>query len=143
MSATDLAIDVARRFEGCKLTAYWDRWGKVWTIGWGHTGPDVHEGLVIDQDRADELLARDMGKAEMWCYRLLPVPLADHQRAALCDFTFNLGSAKLRSSTLRKKILRGDIEGAAEEFPKWKFSGGKILSGLVARRAVERALFLG
>jgi lysozyme len=60
----------------------------------------------------------------------------------LQSFVYNLGSGRLQSSTLRRKINRGDFEGAADEFPKWRRAGGKILKGLVLRRAAERKLFL-
>ncbi|NQV59039.1 MAG: lysozyme, partial [Alphaproteobacteria bacterium] len=58
------------------------------------------------------------------------------------SFTFNLGSGRLQGSTLRMKANRGDMLGAADEFPKWRRAGGRILRGLVRRRAEERALWL-
>jgi len=48
----------------------------------------------------------------------------------------------LQRSTLRQKVLRGDMEGAAEELLKYCKAGGKILKGLETRRKDERALFL-
>jgi len=48
----------------------------------------------------------------------------------------------VQNSTLRMKLNRGDVEGAADEFPKWRKAGGRVLSGLVRRRDAERALFL-
>ena len=40
------------------------------------------------------------------------------------------------------KLNRGSYEDAANEFPKWRRAGGRILKGLVKRRAKERELFL-
>lgn len=60
--------------------------------------------------------------------------------AALLDFTFNLGAGRLQASTLRRKINAGDMEGAKLELDKWVRGGGRILPGLVKRRAVEAAL---
>jgi lysozyme len=40
------------------------------------------------------------------------------------------------------KLNRGWYEDAANEFPKWRRAGGRILKGLVKRRAKERELFL-
>lgn len=57
------------------------------------------------------------------------------------SFTFNLGSGRLQSSTLRQKINRSDYEGAAGEFKRWVYGGGRKLPGLIARRADEEALF--
>jgi lysozyme len=53
-----------------------------------------------------------------------------------------LGLGTLQRSTLRQKVLRGEMEGAAEEFLKYTLAGGKVLKGLVTRRNDERALFL-
>ena len=74
--------------------------------------------------------------------RLCPVPLSQGQYDALVSFSFNLGAGALQSSTLRRKIMREDYEGAADEFPRWVFAAGLRLAGLVRRREAERALFL-
>ena len=74
--------------------------------------------------------------------RLWPVPLTQGQYDALVSFSFNLGAGALQSSTLRRKIMRGDYEGAADEFPRWVFAGGRRMVGLVRRREAKRALFL-
>jgi lysozyme len=58
------------------------------------------------------------------------------------SFTFNLGAGALRASTLRRRVLACDDEGAAAEFGKWVFAGGRKLAGLVRRRHAEAALFL-
>ena len=57
---------VTKYFESLKLRAYPDpaTGGKPWTIGYGHTGPDVYPGLAISQTRADQLLDADLAKAE-------------------------------------------------------------------------------
>ena len=68
--------------------------------------------------------------------------LTQHQFDALVDFTFNVGCGNFRGSTLLKKLNRGDVTGAADEFPKWKYAGGKVLLGLIRRRAIEREIFL-
>ena len=70
------------------------------------------------------------------------VKLNQNQFDALVSFTYNLGAGALGSSTLLGKLNRGDFEGAADEFPKWNKAGGKVLNGLVKRRAAERSLFL-
>lgn len=83
--------------EACVLRAYQDSKG-VWTIGVGHTGPEVHKGLVIPQSKADEYLRKDVEVARA---RLAGVvtrdaieAMTDHQYAALISFVFNLGANK-------------------------------------------------
>lgn len=55
----DLLQDI-KESEGLELTAYWDDYGKVWTIGYGSTfyedGSPVKEGDKITKKRAEELL---------------------------------------------------------------------------------------
>lgn len=87
-----------------------------------------------------EMLKRDLERFERGVHRLCPVPLTQGQYDALVSFSFNTGS--LSVSTLRKKLLRGDYEGAADEFPRWVFAVGRRLAGLVRRREAERSLFL-
>ena len=61
---------------------------------------------------------------------------------ALVSFVFNVGEGAFRISTLRKKLIATDYVGCADEFPKWNKQKGKVLAGLVKRRAMERELFL-
>ena len=139
INAAGLAI--IKGDEGCKLRAYHDARG-ILTIGWGHTGPDVVEGLVITQARADELLLQDLAVFEAGVPEVVHVPLNDNQFSAVVSFAYNLGLTTIKASTLGKKLNLGDYEGAAAEFPRWVNAGGKTLAGLVARRAAERNLFL-
>lgn len=68
--------------------------------------------------------------------------LIGHPRAlgALSDFAYNLGVPRYRASTLRKRVNEGDWHGAAHELARWVRGGGRILPGLVKRRAAEAAL---
>ena len=88
----------------------------------------------------EELLKRDIDRFERGVYRPCPVPLTQGQYDALISFSFNTGSFSV--STLCKKVLRGDFEGAADGFLRWVFAAGRRLAGLVRRREAERALFL-
>jgi len=142
MKMSPAGTALTRHFEGCKLEAYPDA-GKppVWTIGWGHTGPDVTPGLRITQERADQLLARDLAIFESAVTYAVRVPLKQCQFDALVAFAFNVRG--WRGSTLIKKLNAGDLAGAAEEFPCWCHAGGEVLEGLVLRRAAEQRLFNG
>jgi len=140
-SSNGLAL--TKEFEGCRLTAYQDSVG-VWTIGYGHTGPDVRwPGQRITQEQAEGLLMKDIKRFEDGVNRYVTWPwINQNQFDALVDFAFNLGLGNLASSTLLKKINGGDLKGAAEEFLRWDKAGGKVLAGLTRRRKAERDLFL-
>ena len=118
-----------------------------WTIGygaiWGLDGKRVTEDHPdIDEEQANQLLKRDVRNSEVAVLRQIKVTLDDGQFDALCSFVFNLGSGSLQSSTLKRKINRGDYIGAADEFPRWVYAGGRKLKGLIKRRNHERLMFL-
>lgn len=153
---------VAHYFEKCRLRAYPDpgselakaqRAGKAigphlrgdpWTIGWGDTGPDVVEGLVITQQEADERYARRMAlEFEPAVRRAVRVPLSQKQFDALVSIFYNVGATAMSNSTMVRVLNAGDYKGAAAEFPRWNRSGGEVMKGLQRRREAERLVFLG
>ncbi len=133
-------LALTEQFEGCKLTAYQDSVG-VWTIGYGHTGPDVYKGLTISQDEATALLLKDVATAAGCVNRLVTVPLTQDEFDALVDFVFNLGAGNFSTSTLLRDLNAGDFNGAAGQFEKWDRAGGVVLAGLLRRRQAEANLF--
>ena len=133
-----------KSFEGLRLKAYWDKDGKVWPIGWGHTR-GVKQGMVITKAQAEQLILDALAPiARHLTADLGEAGVLQCQFAALCSWIFNLraGLRQYTTSTLRRKLKAGDYEGAANEFPRWCHSGGKVLPGLVTRRAAERKMFL-
>jgi lysozyme len=93
-------------------------------------------------EEVNGILASDLQRFERGVESLVPVSLTQGQFDGLCSFSFNCGLGTLQRSTLRQKVLRGDMEGAAEEFLKYCMAGGKPLKGLQNRRKDERVLFL-
>lgn len=140
LSYSDQGLALTEQFEGLQLTAYQDSVG-VWTIGYGHTGPDVQPGLTITQEQASALLLQDAADAVAAVNRLVTVPLTQNQFDALVDFTFNEGQGNLASSTLLRELNAGNTAGAAAQFLVWVYAGGVQLPGLVKRRQAEAALF--
>lgn len=134
--------------EGTRLKAYPDpaTGGEPWTIGVGHTSaagpPKVYKGLTISMAECDEILSRDLATFERAVSEAVTAPLNQNQFDALVSFTFNVGAGNLRKSTLLKKLNARDYRGAAEQFALWNKAAGKVMPGLVRRRAEERALFL-
>lgn len=133
------------------LNAYQDSVG-VWTIGYGHTGPEVHEGLTWTTAQADDQLNADINEACEQMLGVVTVEISQGVCDALTDFTFNLGIGNLRGSTLLKKLNSGDSGGACRELywvdeedkpHGWIYAGGVILPGLVTRRQDEQELWNG
>jgi GH24 family phage-related lysozyme (muramidase) len=136
------AVELIKKFEGCRLEAYLCPVG-VWTIGYGHTGPNVKAGLKITQLDAEALLLSDIERFARAVDTWIKVGLTNNQRCALISFTFNVGIGALQESTLRKRLNNGEdpVKVAMEELPRWNKGDGKILEGLVRRRRAEVELF--
>lgn len=132
-------IDLIKKHEGVRLHAYRDSVG-IPTIGYGHTG-GVKMGDVITQEQADAFLVQDLQDAEEGVIDAVNVEITQGQFDALVSFVFNLGINNLKNSTLLKLLNSGDYEGAANQFKRWTYAGGKQLAGLVIRRNDEAKLF--
>lgn len=134
-------LSIIKKWEKLELISYLCPAGK-WTIGYGHTGPDVEEDMTINQAAADALLEEDCLKAEKIVTKYVKAGLDDNQFSALVSLVFNIGGTNFKSSTLLKKLNVDDYEGAANEFLRWVYAKGRRLNGLVGRREDERDLFL-
>lgn len=125
-----------KQFEGLRFEAYRCPAG-VWTIGYGHTA-GVRQGMKITEAEAERLLAEDLPPV----LAALPPGLNDNRKAALASFVFNVGVGAFRRSTLRQMIVENpDNPRIADEFSRWRYGGGKVLPGLVARRRAEAELY--
>lgn len=126
-----------------KVPAWQDMNGSPWTIGWGHTGPEVRQGLKWDQQTADVVFAQDLQRFESGVIGALKVGVNQGQFDALVSFAYNVGLGNLRSSTLLKMLNAGNAAGAALQFGRWNKAQGKEMLGLSRRRKSEKALFEG
>ncbi len=131
-----------KQFEGLRLQPYKDVAG-LWTIGYGHLLKPGEWWDSITEEFATRLLADDVGKAEDTVNSLVKVPLSQPQFDALVSFVYNVGPGAFRRSTLLRLLNAGDYAGAAAQLPLWRKAGGKIVQGLVNRRAQEVAMFNG
>jgi lysozyme len=141
----DEAKGIIKFSEGCKLIAYQCP-AKIWTIGYGSTfykdGKKVKEGDKITQDQANALFDTILEKFEKDVKKLIKVKISDNQLGAIVSFSYNVGIANLKSSTLLKKLNANDFFGTSQEFMKWNKAGGKVLNGLTIRRKKESVLFM-
>ncbi len=138
-----------KSFEDCSLTAYKDVAG-VWTIGYGHT-QGVVSGMKISPADADRLFAQDVKNIAERCVNALPeqIKLNQFQFDALCFLAFNCPQAIAAGTTIRKALMEGDYEKAAQGFLLWvkvrdKKTGKLVFcQGLYNRRKRESAYFQG
>lgn len=128
--------------EGEVLHAYRCAAG-VLTIGVGHTGPDVHEGMTISQQQSQALLSKDLARFEDSVRTAVRVPLDQHQFNALVSFNFNLGEGALAKSSLLKWVNGGhySVTDITKAFQLWNKVNGRPNAKIKTRRGREAALF--
>ncbi len=140
VGALTLAVPLVQGFEGLRTEPYNDV-GNVPTVCFGETQkpirkytPDECAVLLVAR------LASDYAPAVITC-----VPtLADkpNQLAASLSLSYNIGTNAFCRSTAAKRFNAGDWAGGCDAFNMWVKAGGRVLPGLVKRRAAERALCL-
>lgn len=134
-------------FEGVVLKAYPDpgTGGAPWTIGVGHTAaagkPVVTKGDVITRDQAFEILGRDLKVFEAYVLKAIKVPMTQTQFDAFVSLCFNIGPMNFVNSSVVRLFNQGKKLDAGAAFLLWNKAAGKVMSGLVRRRAAERTLF--
>lgn len=143
--------DLIKHFEGLRLKAYKCPAG-IWTIGYGHTGPDVTPGKVITKAQADELFNKDIQKFVDRVNKFLTVQVSQNLFDALVSFDYNTGglkkysklTRKLEPSSLLKSVnAKKDPHEISFQFRRYVYGGGVKLTGLVRRREAEVLLANG
>ena len=136
MKISQNGINLIKKYEGCRLTAYKCPAG-VWTIGYGHT-LSVRSKDVITQDQAEEFLRQDLEKYEhmvMSCDNIYH--WTQNELDALCSFAYNVGN--IIGVTANYKRSKQQIANAIYLYNK---ANGRVLPGLVKRRCEEHDLFV-
>ena len=149
MNVSAQATDMIKHHEGVRNKPYRCP-ARLWTIGVGHVMYPDQGKLPIDkrdsvplkpeddrvytQEEIDGILRSDLQRFQRGVLLYCTGSLTQGMFDALVSFSFNVGLGTLQRSTLRQKLLRGDKEGAAEEFLKYCMAGGKILKGLQNRQ---------
>jgi lysozyme len=144
MKTSEVGINLIKHYEGFYSTPYRCPAG-LWTIGYGHV---INGGRVLPVDcnrvfsigEIDALLIADLKRFERGVTLYCPVQLTQNQFDCLVSFSFNLGLGTLQRSTVRQRINRGDIDGAAKVLLQYNKAGGKVLKGLTLRRIDEAKL---
>jgi len=146
---SEAGLALIKRFEGCArrrtdglIEAYPDpgTGSAPWTIGWGATGRAIGPGTTWTQAQCDARLAADLTRHAADVTRAIgEVPTSQAQFDALVSFHYNTGA--IGRATLTRRHRAGDLAGAAREFARWNRAGGRVLKGLVRRRAAEAALY--
>lgn len=146
MQVSEACVNLIESDEGFKPYPYLCPAG-VPTIGIGSTHYEdgtavtLNDPPISHQDAVNLMMFKLNTEYAPAVDRFVKVPIGQNQFDALVDFAYNLGENALRTSTLLKLLNAKDYQGAAGEFGKWVHAEGKVLNGLVTRRAQEKALF--
>ena len=137
MRTSKAGINLIKSFEGLRLKAYKPVSTETYyTIGYGHYGADVTADMTITEEQAETLLSQDLVKYER-AVIALGRNFNQNQFDALVSFTYNCGAANLK-----RLVANRNNAQIAEAILLYNRAGGKVLNGLIRRRAQERALFL-
>lgn len=141
MQTSPNGINLIKQFEGLRLDAYLCS-GNVWTIGWGTTemfGRKVRQGDAISIEVAEQLLLGDVKKFELIVNSRINIPLSQNQFDALVSHTYNTGGSDTLFELINNKASRHLVRDWFEK--RYITAGGKLLNGLVKRRAIEAKLY--
>lgn len=156
-ASNDLKI-LIKYWEGAKLKAYKAHPSEeYWTIGYGHYGSDVYEGMEITAEQADAYFEQDIARFEAAARRInekYGLNANQNQFDALVSLAYNFGPGWVEANTgwrLARYIKSNfrdsygnpipDLE-IADAFAVLCSAGGEILPGLVKRRINEAEIFL-
>ena len=128
-------------WEGRRYTAYQDIVG-VWTICEGHT-KGVKAGDVATDAQCDEMAAQDVAEHNAGIRACITRPMPQNVEIAFTSLAFNAGVGAFCGSTALRRYNAGDDTGACDALNMWNKAGGKVVRGLVNRRAAESALCKG
>lgn len=118
--------------------------GAPWTIGWGTTGPDVAKGTIWTREKAQERFRQHVAEFSAGVAQALEsAPTTQDQFDAMVSLAYNIGLGNFRGSTLLKKHKARDYAGAQAQFAVWNKAAGKVMKGLINRRADEAKLYGG
>jgi GH24 family phage-related lysozyme (muramidase) len=140
MDISENGLRLIEEFEGYSFHAYWDQWGRVWTVGFGET-ENVGPGTTMTRAQAEEDLKNRIIREYEPAIKHLGVDLNQNQFDALCSFVWNLGPGSMQWN-VGHFIQAHNFQAAANAMLEYDRAGGVVLAGLARRRQQERALFL-
>lgn len=150
MKPSPVCISLIEGFETCakaigggEFAAYMPTPNDRPTIGWGSTGPDIVMGLTWTRAQCDARFAADLAKFAARVAASVTGETGQNQFDAMVSLAYNIGASAFKGSTLLRLHNAGDFAGADVQFAVWNKQAGRVLPGLVRRRAAEAAMYRG
>ena len=145
MRTSENGLQLITAHEGFRSKPYLCPAG-VPTIGYGSTFyPDgckvTLQDKPVTEAEATDIMRNVVAKVKEPMVHKLG-KLNQNQFDAMVSFVYNVKLGQFNTSTIRRKILANPSDPSiADEFPRWKYGGGKVLPGLVKRRKEEAKLY--
>lgn len=138
-----LAIGLVGGYEGLRTKAYIPIPGDVPTICFGETR-GVKMGDTATVAECKTMLGNALVEFEANMRRCLVAPdkVPDKPYVAFLSLSYNIGSRAFCGSTVARKANAGDMRGACNAILAWNKAGGRVVKGLVNRRAEEQKICL-
>ena len=134
------AAPFVARHEGLILSTYADPIG-IPTACAGETDKAVTLQDRFTRDECMALLGASLLEHGKRLDACVHVPLTRPQAVAVLSWSYNVGTAAACKSTLVRLLNSGAPPRVwCAELSKWNKAGGRVLPGLVNRRAQERAM---
>lgn len=134
-------LEIIKKYEGFSSQAYKCPAG-VWTVGWGHTGRDINKDTLLTREEAELMLKKDVANLQEQILFLLDGKPSMNELDALTSLVYNIGLGAFKKSRLLKRInLKENGELIAKEWIEFNKVNGKVVKGLLRRRAEEICLY--
>lgn len=127
-------------FEGCDLTAKVDTVGTGTPVTWchGETIGSVQVGQHFTKAECDAMLEARLPQYWNGIKPCIHVETSYNEKIAYTSAAYNLGPATMCGSVMIHKINNGDHVGACNALMLYTHAQGRVVQGLVNRRAAER-----
>lgn len=134
-------LEIIKKYEGFSNQAYKCPAG-VWTVGWGHTGRDINKDTILTREEAELMLKKDVANLQEQILFLLDDKPTTNELDALTSLVYNVGLGAFKRSRLLKRInLKENRELISKEWIEFNKVNGKVVKGLLRRRAEEICLY--
>lgn len=146
MVTSENGRNLIKQWEGLYLTAYKNKGETYWTIGYGHYGADVYEGMTITKEQAEQMLIDDLKPFEKGVHEIAVSKFPNinqNQFDALVSYAYNRGlGASDGHNGLRQLIYNSDtLAEVSSNFVVYWGTNQNYYNGLINRRKKEQALF--
>ena len=142
MKASENIITFIAEQEGFRSKAYRPLPTDRWTVGYGFTflnGAAVKEGDTLSEGQARIVLNGLVQRVAASISPNMPLGVSQNQFDAVVSLVYNIGITAFKNNNIGKMFYNGlDI---SEKFPLYNSSGGRVIQGLINRRAKEKEIY--